>query len=93
MKRKLYQPAKHGWFHKKRFQKLEKALTDAFPSHETSQAHREATMRIVEAPTATYGKIDTSMSEAFSYEPAQNRKMLTRILANVRSPGDLNLLV
>ena len=59
-------------FTKKGFRNWKKALTNGFPSHETSQAHREATMRIVEAPSATYGKINASMSEAFSYEQAQN---------------------
>ena len=80
-------------FTKKGFRNWKKALTDGFPSHETSLAHREATMRLVEAPSATYGKIDASMSEAFSYEQAQNRKMLTRILSNVPYLGELNLLV
>ena len=80
-------------FTKKGFRNWKKALTDGSPSHETSQAHRKVTMKTVEAPLATYGKIDASMSEAFSYEQAQNRKMLTKILPNVRFLGELNLLV
>ena len=80
-------------FTKKGFINWKKALTDGFPSHETSQARREATMRIVRAPSATYEKIDASMSEAFLYEQAQNRKTLTRILSNMRCFGELNLLV
>ena len=80
-------------FTKKGFRNWRKALTDGSPSHETSQAHRKAKMKTVEAPLATYGKIDTSMSEAFTYEQAQNRKTLTRILSNVPYLGELNLLV
>ena len=94
MKKKALSASKaEDAFTKKGFRSWGKALTDGFPSIKTLQAHREATMRIVEAPSATYGKIDASMSEAFSYEQAQNRKMLTRILSNVRYLGELNLLV
>ena len=78
-------------FTKKGFRNWKKALTDGFPFHETSQAQGEATIRIDDTSSVTYGKVDASMSEVFSYEQEQNRKMLTRILSNVRYLGALSI--
>ena len=73
MKKKALSASKaEGAFTKKCFRNWGKALADGFPSNKTYHVHREATMRIVEAPSATYGKIDASMSESFLYEQAQN---------------------
>ena len=69
----------------KGFTNWKKALTkDGFGGHEL--AHREATLRMVKAP-AEYGNVGVNLSEKFMFEQINNRKMLLKILSNVRYLG------
>lgn len=71
----------------KGFTNWKKALTkDGFGGHELSHAHREATLRMVKAP-AEYGNVGVNLSEKFLFEQINNRKMLLKILSNVRYLG------
>ena len=78
----------------KGFDNWKKALTkDGFVGHELSQAHREAVLRTVEAPSSQYGNVGVSLSEGFLYDQVKNRRMLMMILSNVRMLGNYTISV
>ena len=60
------------------YRNWKKAITkDGFAAHEASDAHQEAVLRCVKAPSASYGKAVTVMS-------GTNQRMLLKIFSNVR---------
>ena len=59
---------------------------DGFRSHDISQAHKEATFRVLKIPTE-YSNVATSISEQYMFEQINNRPMLLKILSNVRYLG------
>lgn len=70
------------------FSNWKKAMTkDGFQSHDVSQAHRDATLRVTKIPTE-YKNVATSISEQFTMEQRNNRQMLLKILSNVRYLGN-----
>ena len=74
-------------FTNKGFNNWKKAMTkDGFSAHATTGAHNEATMRVVKAPVE-YKNIESSMSEEHFLEQYNNRRMLLKILSNVRYLG------
>ena len=73
------------------FSNWKKAMTkDGFQSHDVSQAHRDATLRVTKIPTE-YKNVATSISEQFLLEQLNNRQMLLKILSNVRYLGTVYL--
>ena len=59
---------------------------DGFPSHDISQAHKEAKLRVLKIPTE-YSNVATSISEPHMFEHFNNRQMLLKINSNVRYLG------
>ena len=70
------------------FTNWKKATTkDGFCSHDISQAHKEATLRVLKIPTE-YSSVTTSMSEQrMLFKQLNNRQILLKILSNVRYLG------
>ena len=80
-------------FTTKGFTNWKKAMTkDGFHDHELSHAHREATLRIIKAPVE-YVNIGVNLSEQYMMEQLNNRKMLLKILSNVRYLGNYTLFL
>ena len=76
-------------FTTKGFTNWKKALTkDGFGAHEASHSHQEATLRVLKAP-AEYRNVGSSLSDNFRLEQQNNRKMLLKILSNIRYLGKL----
>ena len=59
---------------------------DGFRSHDISQAHKEATLRVLKI-TTEYSNVARSTSEQYMFEQLNNKQMLLKILSNVRYLG------
>ena len=59
---------------------------DGFRNHDISQAHKEATLRVLKIPT-DYSNVATGISEQYMFEQLNNRQILLKILSNVRNLG------
>ena len=67
------------------YRNWKKAITkDGFAAHEASDAHQEAVLRCIKAPSASYGKAATMMSGGYQKSVLTNQRMLLKIFSNVR---------
>ena len=71
-------------FTKKGFSNWKKATSkDGFSAHADSQSHKEAVVRTLKAPLECRNVAD-SLSDTFRLEQLNNRRMLLKVLSNVR---------